>query len=172
MTLDEIAVLTRWVEGGGVIITDLDASISPLSGDWTAFGEFFEEASKSESGFEVREIGSGRTAVWPGSVTLNGTRHDERWADDHPDHPATDPVFWDDLVALLRGFSALGDGFADLLIPDGERDEVYATSFSDGILFYNQSDEDVIKSVQDLDGATHTITVPAGDMAELSINIV
>ena len=90
--------------------------------------------------------------LFPHRADRRGWRRDERWADDHPDHPATHPAFWGTITATLANASKIGVKSGDYPVVDGAKNEVYASIFDRdikgnvqrGLLCFSKAQEDVV----------------------------
>ena len=170
---DELAQLVEWVENGGVLITHNIGIPTTVEGDISMGQKLLTfatnpTAKEIELGARIAKIGSGVTVMFPQCADMKGWWGDERWKDDHKDHPATNPEFWQVITKALGEASSLGAKAADHIVLDGEKDEVYVAVVEEdgkpGLLFLNQNDKDVPKSVKLPGGATKNVTVPAGEL--------
>jgi prepilin-type processing-associated H-X9-DG protein len=171
---DELERLAKWVEDGGVLITHNLGVPATVEGDLTVGAKLLCGATLDPVlGAQVAKVGKGCTVVHPQRADWRGWRRDERWKDDHPDHPATNPAFWQTVTATLANASSLGVGLDDYPVIDGALDEVFAAlcdhelddgTSERGVLYFSQVQEDVtVHTVLPGNSAGETV-VPAGQL--------
>ncbi|HOM57028.1 MAG TPA: hypothetical protein PLG27_04685, partial [Candidatus Latescibacteria bacterium] len=169
----ELERLYRWVENGGVLITHNLGVPSTVEGDLSlglrlmAFEPTVSPLEK-ELGGRMCRTGKGCVVMLPVCANRKGYFGDDRWADDHKDHPATHPAFWEMLTKTLANASKLDVGVEDYAIFDGVRDEVYGALMERagvrGVMFFSQVNSDVTKTVRLPGGRSKNVIVPAGQM--------
>ncbi len=170
---DELERLAAWVKSGGVLITHNLGLPATVEGD-TSIGETLFAGGKGVDfvGGRVNQVGAGYTVLFPHRADRRGWRRDERWADDHPDHPATHPAFWGTITATFANASKIGAKSGDYPVVDGAKNEVYASIFDRdikgnvqrGLLCFSQAQEDVVIYPILPDVGRKTTVVPAGQM--------
>ncbi|OQB42729.1 MAG: Beta-galactosidase III [Candidatus Latescibacteria bacterium ADurb.Bin168] len=169
----ELERLYRWVENGGVLITHNLGVPSTVEGDLSlglrllAFEPTVSPLEK-ELGGRICRVGKGCAIMLPVCANRKGYFGDDRWADDHKDHPATHPAFWDMLTETLANASRLDVGLEDYAIFDGVQDEVYGALMERagvrGVMFFSQVNSDVTKTIRLPGGRSKNVIVPAGQM--------
>jgi hypothetical protein len=169
----ELARIVEWVENGGVLITHNIGIPTTVEGDLSLGLRLMTVNAKptafeTELGARINRVGKGCVVMFPTSANRKGYFGDDRWADDHKDHPATDPEFWTMLTKTLSNASKLGAGTKDYPVVDGAKDEVYGAIMEKngvpGVLYFSQVNSDVEKTVLLPGGMTQKVLVPAGQM--------
>jgi hypothetical protein len=170
---EELERLVEWVASGGVVITHNIGIPTTVEGDTSLGGKLLAfgdapSALERKLGARIAKVGNGRVVMFPRSANLKGWKGDERWKDDHKDHPATHPDFWRMLTATLANASKLGAKPKDYPVIDGEKDEVYGAlvehNGEPGILYFSQTEKDVTVRPRIPGRKVAEAVVPAGQL--------
>ena len=173
---DELERLAVWVESGGVIITHDLGVPGTVEGDLSIGARLLGLGNAQfdkDLDASMARVGKGATAMYPHRADWVGWRGDDRWKDNHHDHPSANPAFWRMVVETLANASKLGANAPDYPIVDGVLDEVFAAivdhSLEDGntergVMYFSQVEKDVVVTQRLPGGARREVTVPAGQL--------